>query len=96
MFSRYDFEDKEVSYLLKAGDELDHKFSDGVLEDIIPGLKYVYKTQAMKETEEFAKVLLEDFMRRKFKEVESSFDKGIYKSKSHLGSHLCTQCIKMY
>jgi hypothetical protein len=75
---RYDFKDKEVSYILKAEDEINDKFATGVLEDFVPGLKYVYKTEAFKEMEVFTNEMIEGFIRRKYKEAESTFNKGKY------------------
>ncbi|XP_060564491.1 steroid 17-alpha-hydroxylase/17,20 lyase-like [Ruditapes philippinarum] len=72
---KYDFKDKEVSYILKAEDEINDKFATGILEDFVPGLKYVYKTQAFKEMEVFTNEVIEGFIRRKYKEAESTFNK---------------------
>jgi hypothetical protein len=59
-------------------DDMNERFSTGVMEDFIPGLQYVYKTRGFKEVEEFTHHVMEGFMRRKYKEAESTFNKGLY------------------
>jgi hypothetical protein len=76
IFSRYDFNDKEFSHLLKMEDVLIKKITEGVPEDFIPGLRYVYKSKAFKELEGLKDCLIEGFIRRKYKERESTFNKG--------------------
>ncbi|XP_060566927.1 steroid 17-alpha-hydroxylase/17,20 lyase-like [Ruditapes philippinarum] len=72
---KYDFKDEEVRYILKVEDDMNERFSTGVMEDFIPGLQYVYKTRGFKEVEEFTHHVMEGFLRRKYKEAESTFNK---------------------
>ncbi|XP_060572065.1 steroid 17-alpha-hydroxylase/17,20 lyase-like [Ruditapes philippinarum] len=72
---KYDFNDKEFSHLLKMEDVLIKKITEGVPEDFIPGLRYVYKSKAFKELEGLKDCLIEGFIRRKYKESESTFNK---------------------
>jgi hypothetical protein len=75
---RYDFKDEEVSYIIKTKDDVNEKLALMILEDFVPVLTYVYKSQAFKELEASVHQMIEGFIRRKFKEAESTFKKGVY------------------
>lgn len=72
----YNFGDKEVNYILDKEDEFIDKFGLGTWEDFIPGLRYVYKSETWKIIEEFAKEILEDFLRPKLNKARETFDKN--------------------
>ncbi|XP_053404456.1 steroid 17-alpha-hydroxylase/17,20 lyase-like [Mercenaria mercenaria] len=72
---KYDFKDKEVSYILESEDTFNEKLGGGTWEDIFPPLRYVYKTALFKEVEAFTDQVLERFIKKKFKEAESTFNK---------------------
>jgi hypothetical protein len=65
-----------MNNLLKMQDEVVENFNAGTLEDFIPGLRYVYKSKSYKELERLKDCLIEGFIRRKYKERESTFNKG--------------------
>ena len=76
MYFRYDFDNKEIQGLLNMDDEFSEYSKYGFLEDFVPGLRYVYKTNAYRKLEVFTKEVIENFMERKFREEEKSFDRG--------------------
>ena len=78
----YEFNDKEVNTLIEKEDELLDVFKYGCLEDFVPGLRYVYKTNVFKQVEEFTKLMIDGFIQKKFLEEEKSFDRGINLKKS--------------
>ncbi|XP_053400359.1 steroid 17-alpha-hydroxylase/17,20 lyase-like isoform X2 [Mercenaria mercenaria] len=72
---KYEFKDKEVQYILETGDEFTEKLGAGTWEDIFPPLRHVYKTALFKDVEAITDQLMERFIRKKFKEAESTFSK---------------------
>ncbi|XP_060575560.1 steroid 17-alpha-hydroxylase/17,20 lyase-like isoform X1 [Ruditapes philippinarum] len=82
---RYDFKDEEVSYIIKTKDDVNEKLASMILEDFVPVLTYVYKSQAFKELEASVHQMIEGFLRRKFKEAESTFNKDDIR---HFADHL--------
>jgi hypothetical protein len=74
---RYDFKDEEVGYVIKTKDDINERLTSSIiLEDFVPTITYVYKSQAFKEFEASVHKLIEGFIQRKFKEAESTFNKG--------------------
>ena len=63
---------------MKAEDEINEKIGGTFVENHVPGLHYVYKSQGFKELEAYGKIIMEDFTRKKFKEAESTFNRGLY------------------
>lgn len=72
---KYNFNDKEMNYIFNRRDAIIKKYGPGVWEDFIPGLKYVYKTDAFKDFERFVKEMMEDFLRKRLKEAEATYEK---------------------
>ena len=73
---RYPFKDSEVTEVMDKRDKFIEIYGIGPWEDFIPGLKYVYKTREFKLLENFRDEMMEHFVRRKLKQVESTFNKG--------------------
>ena len=48
----------------------------GILEDLIPGLQYVWKTGKMKRLKAACKAMIGDYIGGKFLEHKASIDKG--------------------
>ena len=48
----------------------------GILEDLIPGLQYVWETGKMKRLKAASKTMIADYIGGKFLEHKASFDKG--------------------
>ncbi|XP_060558642.1 steroid 17-alpha-hydroxylase/17,20 lyase-like [Ruditapes philippinarum] len=72
---KYNFDDEEVKYILVKKDHLAEKLGIGTWEDYIPGLKYVYKTDAFKFVENFVEEVHDVYITNKLKEAEKTFDK---------------------
>jgi hypothetical protein len=75
-YCRYAFKDHEVSEVMDKRDKFIEIYGIGPWEDFIPGLKYVYKTKGFKLLEDFTDDMMNRFIRRKLKLVQSTFDKG--------------------
>ncbi|XP_053404200.1 steroid 17-alpha-hydroxylase/17,20 lyase-like isoform X2 [Mercenaria mercenaria] len=71
----YDFKDKEVQYIHEKEEYVLKELGMGALEDFIPGLKYVYKSNTFKIVEEFVKDIIDGFITNKLREAEKTFDK---------------------
>lgn len=72
---RYTLEDKEID-IVKTNEELVLLLGSGVVEDFIPGLKYVYKSKTLRRIEQLTDDVIEKFFRKKFHEAKRSFCKG--------------------
>ncbi|KAK3099851.1 hypothetical protein FSP39_010743 [Pinctada imbricata] len=66
-------EDKDVDRILQMNLELLDKFSSGFLEDIIPGMTSVYKTERWKEFEKITQDLI-SFLEGELKQHKDTFD----------------------
>lgn len=74
---KYKFDDPVLSKLEKLDDDLKVLLDGiGILENIIPGLQYVWETQKMKEMKSISKELVHDFIGGKFREHQKSFDRS--------------------
>ena len=71
---RFSFDDKEIQNLIQKEDELSEKFNGLVPEDLVPGLKYVYKSNGMKMFEEFYEEFITNFVEKKYKQEVASYD----------------------
>ncbi|XP_060575779.1 steroid 17-alpha-hydroxylase/17,20 lyase-like [Ruditapes philippinarum] len=72
---KYTFQDKEVHYMLEKEDIFLQRFGIGAIEDFVPGLRYVYKSDITKFLEEFTKEVFDLYFSKKLKEAEETFDK---------------------
>ena len=73
---RYDFGDAEIKRVLELDDGINKAFSGFVPEDVIPGLKYVYKSKTWKDIEGYYDELINKFIKRRFEEEEATFDRS--------------------
>ncbi|XP_053403353.1 cytochrome P450 1A1-like isoform X2 [Mercenaria mercenaria] len=72
---RYSFKDKEVNYMLEKKDFLAESLGIGTWEDFIPGLKYLYKTNAFKVVEGFVRDVHDGYITNKLREAKRTFEK---------------------
>ncbi|XP_060557494.1 steroid 17-alpha-hydroxylase/17,20 lyase-like isoform X2 [Ruditapes philippinarum] len=72
---KYNFQDKEVHYMLEKEDIFLHTIGFGSIEDFIPGLRYVYKSDITKFLEEFTKEVFDFYFSKKLQEAKETFDK---------------------
>lgn len=82
---KYAFKDHEVSEVMDKRDKFIEIYGIGPWEDFIPGLKYVYKTKGFKLLEDFTDDMMNRFIRRKLKLVQSTFNKDNIR---HVGDSL--------
>ena len=80
MCYRYTFDDPELKSIIKHDDDVVEIAGSGILEDLVPGLKYVYETGKMKKFKAITKVIVEDYLTRKFLEHKETFNKGILRT----------------
>ena len=73
----YKYNDEEWKKLMKVDDEFFETFSGVFLDDMIPGLHYVWETQKLKRLKDIMKQFLEDYLGKKFQAHKKSFDKGM-------------------
>ena len=77
MFIRYEFDDPDLIHFIKADDGFTAAFNSGiVLEDMIPGLKFVYKSRLYREIEDFYRELVPNFTAKRFHEEKKTYDPG--------------------
>ena len=63
--------------VLELDIELNRLISQGsVLEDIVPGLHYVWESGGMRKMKSLKKELIDDYIGKKFQEHKNTFDKG--------------------
>ncbi|XP_045201678.2 steroid 17-alpha-hydroxylase/17,20 lyase-like isoform X3 [Mercenaria mercenaria] len=72
---KYSFKDKEVNYMLEKKDFLAESLGIGTWEDFIPGLKYLYKTNAFKVVEGFVRDVHDGYITNKLREAKRTFEK---------------------
>ncbi|XP_045200320.2 steroid 17-alpha-hydroxylase/17,20 lyase-like [Mercenaria mercenaria] len=72
---KYNFKDKEVKYIIEKEENMLKELGIGALEDFIPGLKYVYKSNTFKNVEKFVKDVPDGYITNKLREAEKTFDK---------------------
>ncbi|WAR13111.1 CP17A-like protein [Mya arenaria] len=80
------FEDKEVNFILEQEDLLlSDGLASGTLEDFLPPIRHVYKSQGFRRLEEFYKDIIEDFIEKKYYEEKKTFKRDELR---HLVDHL--------
>jgi hypothetical protein len=62
--------------MLEKEDIFLQRFGIGAIEDFVPGLRYVYKSDITKFLEEFTVEVFDLYFSKKLKEAEKTFDKG--------------------
>ncbi|WAR13178.1 CP17A-like protein [Mya arenaria] len=72
---KYGFEDKEVNYILEQEDRLIKEFASGTLEDFLPFIRHVYKSQGFRLLEDFHQNLIVDFIGKKYHAEKKTFKK---------------------
>ncbi|XP_052815704.1 steroid 17-alpha-hydroxylase/17,20 lyase-like [Mya arenaria] len=82
----YVFEDKEVNFILEQEDLLlSDGLASGTLEDFLPPIRHVYKSQGFRRLEQFYKDIIEDFIGKKYYEEKKTFKRDELR---HLVDHL--------
>lgn len=92
MLNRYKFADQEVNFILEKEDEL-LKNAGGAIEDIVPFIRYFYKSKAFKAMEEFSSEVLDGYLGKKYDEARKTFDRSKM-TISFILRFVC--CIKFY
>lgn len=73
---KYTYNDTELRNVLRVNAEFTGLFNGGgILEDLVPAVKYVWETKKFRRVKEITKELLEDYIGAKFEEHKKSFDK---------------------
>ncbi|KAH3850486.1 hypothetical protein DPMN_092898, partial [Dreissena polymorpha] len=79
----FDFEDKEINFILKAYDELLEKISN-FREDIFPPLQYLFKSKAFKRVEDASETVLA-YIKKRYSAELATYTPGVQR---HLADHL--------
>lgn len=73
---KYKHNDPELSKLMRLDDAMKKLFNGtGILEDLIPGLGYVWETEKMRQMKRISKEMVHDFIEKKFEEHKRTFNK---------------------
>ena len=76
-FSRYTYKDTEWRQILKVDDEsLVLASGYGFIEDLIPGISYVWESPKMTRLKAIMKEINDTLLVKKFLEHKNSFDRG--------------------
>ncbi|KAK3099712.1 hypothetical protein FSP39_008420 [Pinctada imbricata] len=70
-----DLDSKDVARILKLDEEIVERFNSGFIEDLIPGITYVYKTMKWRELEDLADELL-TFIRKEVQKHKDTFEES--------------------
>ena len=62
--------------IIEKDDSLLDLFNGIIYEDVIPLMRYVYKTKNFRTLEKVSKEILEDFLGKKFHEQKRTFDRS--------------------
>ncbi|KAK3085605.1 hypothetical protein FSP39_006017 [Pinctada imbricata] len=68
-----DLDSKDVNKLLQIDQDIIEKFGSGFIEDIVPGMTYVYKTKRWKDLERLIEEVT-TFLRKELKEHKETFN----------------------
>ena len=49
----------------------------GILEDLVPGIKYIWESKKFRRCKELTKELIADYIGTKLNEHKNTFDKGL-------------------
>ena len=78
IFCRYKYNDSELVKILDIYDDVLQALSKGVIpEDVIPPLQYVWESKKMGKLKAAFDEIMNNFLRKKYKEHVETFDKGI-------------------